>query len=440
MVKSSSHLQWSLVTALFLIAFSSDPAIAAPVTLPTGQVINLTAAQVELLKQNPSIFFFEHRPQKLITGNIRHWTLLEIPEEIGGGFLIGTDKNMDLGLAAVGAVEGPDVKTPPAESYPATIQLYSESRLHDDRKTKEASVKNWRWSFNAGYRNDELNWSIAGITPTIDLIPPLQGNYVNILSELSWDNLEIFQMEFGLERRFHRNYKIRGTLAYGVIFDGDNQDSDYAGNNRTFEFSRSNNDADDGKTWDASIGFGWDFFFLGDAIGLSPLIGFSYHTQQLKMNDGVQTISAFGWLTPLGPFPGLNSTYDAQWYGPWIGLELTLGKNIKYNKTSSYEFLFGIEYHWAEYDAEANWNLRPDFAHPKSFEHDADGSGIVYLAGFSYFFDHQWSLNISGKYQDWETDPGKDRVFFADGTTIDTRLNEVEWESFSLSVGVSCRF
>jgi hypothetical protein len=421
-----------------LIIFACGPAWAIPVRLPSGKVTDLTPGQVELLKQSPGVYYFNHRPDKIINERIRHWTLIELPQELGGGFLIGRPQNLAQGLEMIGAREIQDSGIAASKSSPEGLDSKADIKTAG---TKDAPHQHtWQWSFNTGYRNDDLNWSIAGITPTIYLIPPLQGNYVNILSELSWSNLEIFQMEFGLERRIHRKYKIRGTLAYGVIFDGDNQDSDYAGNNRTFEFSRSNNSADDGNTADVSIGFGYNFSFLSDAIGLSPLIGFSYHSQKLTLTDWVQTVSDFGWPTPLGRFPGLNSSYDANWYGPWVGLELNARIYKRDGTSLAHEIIFGIEYHWADYYAEANWNLRTDLAHPKSFEHEADGSGIVFSAGYNYFFNPQWSLDFSGKYQEWETDPGIDRVFGAFGSEGETPLNEVNWESFSLMVGVTCRF
>jgi hypothetical protein len=434
MVHCSRKLNLFLITALLFTGWLSDPAMAAPVNLPSGEVIDLTANQVEWLKQDFGIYYFENRPQKLTAGNIQHWIMIELPAELGGGFLIGTPQNIAHGLTTVGAVNIPDAM-PSVEGDPEVAASPS-----GQWKTKISQVPKWIWSFNTGYRNDDLSWSIAGLSPTIFLIPPLQGNSVNILSELTWNNLEIFQMEFSLERLIRQNYRLRGTLAYGVIFDGQNQDSDYAGNNRTFEFSRSNNGANDGSTSDFSIGLGYNFSFLWDVLTLSPLIGFSYHSQKLKMTQGIQTVSDFGWPTPLGPFPGLNSSYDTQWYGPWIGLEWTIGNQDKINITKGFGILLGIEYHWADYHAEANWNLRQAFAHPKSFEHDADGSGTVYIVDLNYFLNFQWSINLSGKYQKWETDPGVDRVFFFDGTVAETRLNNVNWESSSLSVGVTCRF
>ncbi len=44
--------------------------------------------------------------------------------------------------------------------------------------------------------------------------------------------------------------------AYSWIFDGENQNSDYAGDDRMLEFSRSNNNSDEGNMLDASFGIG----------------------------------------------------------------------------------------------------------------------------------------------------------------------------------------
>jgi len=290
----------------------------------------------------------------------------------------------------------------------------------------------WLWTFNTGYRQDSLDWSIAGDT---------SGNNPNILSELTWTDLEIFQIEGGLERRFRRNFILGGTLAYGLIFDGKVQDSDYLGDNRTMEFSRSNNSADDGDTWDLSVEFGYEFLFGSGTFGLTPLVGYSYHLQKLKMTNGVQTVSEYGFPVPIGPFPGLNSSYDARWHGPWTGLDFDIRVFRKKSAMPRHGFKFGFEYHfYADYYAEADWNLRSDFEHPKSFEHEADGSGVILTGAYNFYFDSRWSLDLNGKYQKWQTDPGTDRVFFADGTQVETRLNEVNWESYSVLLGVTCRF
>jgi outer membrane protein W len=308
----------------------------------------------------------------------------------------------------------------------------------------------WRWGLNSGYRRDEFNWSIAGFIPPApadpaeDLLPGLPPQYrnqsVNIISELTWSDIEVLQLEFELQKRFRKTFRIKGSLAYGLIFDGQNQDSDYAGNDRTLEFSRSNNSADDGETWDLSFGFGYEFFFVSDKIGLTPFVGLSLQGQNFTMTDGYQTVSNFGFPVDIGPLAGLDSSYDADWYGPWIGLEGAFYDRRADLEASRQEFFTGVELHYAHYEAWANWNLRGDLAHPVSFEQESDGWGGVLYVGYKFFFNPRWSLNLNGKYQRWQTDSGTHTFLGSDGTSSDTRLNEVDWKSYSVTAGVTCRW
>ncbi len=282
------------------------------------------------------------------------------------------------------------------------------------------------FTLSAGYRVDDLDWNIAG---------DINGNNPNVLSELTWDDVEIYQLKFQGSVVWPNIIAFRGYASYGWIFDGDNQDSDYLGDNRTFEFSRSNNSTDDDDVLDASLAIGYPFRFGQAVIGtLTPLLGYSYHEQNLKITDGNQTIPN------TGPFPGLDSSYDTEWYGPWIGFDLRFKAKEITTFAHRFETYFTYEYHWADYNAKANWNLRDDFAHPKSFEHDADGNGWKIGAGFNLWFHRNWALNFNYDYQDWSTDSGNDKVFFADGSTAKTKLNEVNWTSYALSLGVSLRF
>jgi hypothetical protein len=270
-----------------------------------------------------------------------------------------------------------------------------------------------------GYRVDDFDWNIAG---------DIYGNNPNILSELTWNNIKIYQIKFRYKTILHEACYFRGSFGYGRIFDGENQDSDYLGDNRTSEFSRSINSADDGNILDLSFGIGYQFTFESDNFGITPLIGYSYHQQNLTITDGNQIIPQ------TGPFPGLDSTYDAEWNGPWVGLDFILKLNNKHT------VFVEIEYHWADYYAEADWNLRSDFAHPKSFEHVADGTGLVISIGCTTSFNNNWSMNINFDYQDWSTDYGIDRTFFANGTIGVTRLNEVNWKSNAIMIGFAYHF
>jgi hypothetical protein len=412
--------------AMFLIVFVSTPAMAVVVTLSSGKNVDLTMGQVKRLKQQPGIYFSNYEPGEKVDGTVASSILIRLPEELGRGFLTSTSESMEAGLQAVGAVkedkaERPDGAgaSPPISKKGTFPWLESELVL------------------SAGYRVDNFDWNIAG---------DIHGNNPNILSELSWEDLEIYQLELYNKTIVGEVIYLRGSLGYGWIKDGDNQDSDYLEDNRSLEFSRSNNDADDGDTLDASLGIGYPFTFGSGFVGLTPLVGYSYHEQNLTMTNGNQTIT---WISldpdfpdgpPLGPMLGLDSTYEAQWKGPWVGFDLIFTSKAVHRYLAQVEAYVNLEYHWADYCAEADWNLRTDFAHPKSFEHDADGHGIILSAGWNVVWSGHWALNANFDYQDWSTDHGTDRTFFSDGSVEETRLNEVDWRSYAIMVGLSYRF
>ena len=282
------------------------------------------------------------------------------------------------------------------------------------------------FTLDVGYRVDDLDWSIAG---------DLDGSSPNILSELSWEELRSAQVLLQGNIVWPWVFAVKGYVDYGWIMDGDNQDSDYLGDNRTFEFSRSNNDAGDGDVRDASLAIGYPFRFGEEAIAtITPLVGYSYHGQNLRMTDGYQTIPASG------PLSGLDSTYETEWDGAWVGLDMRF-KALEFKIPGHrVETFFTCEYHWYDYYAEADWNLRPDFKHPKSFVHETDGNGLKLEAGFNIWLRDNFAFNLKYDYVDFSAEEGIDTTFFSDGTSGQTQLNEVNWTFYVWSMGVSVRY
>ena len=281
-----------------------------------------------------------------------------------------------------------------------------------------------------GYRRDSFDWNIAG---------DLKGNNPNVLSELKWDDLIIHEARLGLRVEPEKAFVWRGSINYGVIVSGDNRDSDYAADNRGLEFSRSVNDADKGHTLDTQLGAGYRFQLISESFSLVPLAGYSYHRQHLSMTDGFQKITWPGG-PPLGPFEGLDSSYDATWMGPWLGFEMAIEAESFAKTRYPISFYASWEYHWADYHAEANWNLRDDFKQPKSFEHEADGNGTVASLGVCIRLSEKWLVTLGYETEEWSTERGVDRVFLDNDTIIKTRLNEVNWHSDVFHFGCSVRF
>lgn len=273
-----------------------------------------------------------------------------------------------------------------------------------------------------GYRAADMRWSIAGNA---------NGCCPNVLSELSWDDLEVTELALDLRLLTPEGLILAAGGAYGTIRSGDNRDSDYLGDDRSLEFSRSENTTDGDAMWHGSLGLGWRLPWRGGewSGAFVPRLGYAVHGQDLRITEGYQT------LPPLGAFDGLDSSYRARWKGPWAGLDVDLVPS------TAFTLVLGLQYHWPDYYAEANWNLREDFAHPKSFEHEADGRGEVYRVGLRLpgpASALQWRVDAARER--WETDAGVDRVFFADGTSAVTRLNEVVLNTWSISAGIDARF
>ena len=275
------------------------------------------------------------------------------------------------------------------------------------------------------YRIDDLNWNIAG---------QADGTSPNILSELTWDNLNIYEVNVGFSSFVKQSVYLRGYMSYGSIVSGENQDSDYNADDRQDEFSRSNNSADDGNTIDVSLGAGLMLPIIKDVITIMPLVGLSYHGQNLTISDGYQTIPA------TGAFPGLDSTYEAEWRGPWVGLEMQMDLETGWRFMPRIVPFAGLEYHWATFDAKADWNLREDFDHPLSFEQEAQGNGVLIMLGIGAFLSDNWSLEFGYTQQEWTAEDGTDRVFFSDGTFAETRLNEVSWTSQAMGLAICYQF
>ena len=283
--------------------------------------------------------------------------------------------------------------------------------------TASAEIKP-EFKLSAGYRSDELKWNIAGYP---------SGCCPNILSELQWTDIQSFNVKASMNADIGKLFYARASADYGFMFAGDNQDSDYDGDNRTFEFSRSDNGADAGSLYDLSAGVGYVIRPRKSDTAFIPMIGYSYHKQDLTITDGYQT------RPPTGSFAGLESSYDARWKGPWAGIDLIFYRDRWTISTA-------FEYHVIDYYAEADWNLRDDFEHPVSFEHVADGDGFVASINADYKLSNNWSFGGAFDYQDFQTEPGVDRTFMTDGTEPETRLNEVVWSSYALLMSIKYAF
>jgi hypothetical protein len=277
---------------------------------------------------------------------------------------------------------------------------------------------------STGYRMDNLDWNIAG---------DQNGQNPNIISELEFDDIEIDQRGLEANLLVNQIYS-RGSIHFGNIKDGECTDSDYDEDNRKGLWSRSKSEINNDDAFDMSAGVGYQFAFIGEKLKIAPLIGGSYHQQNLRLTAAVQTEATQGRTPDVGPIPGLNSTYETEWRSLWLGMDIGFEVLTHLFLSSS------LEYHRADYQANADWNLRSDLQHPVSFTHEANGEGLVVNIGINYFFAEHWDIGLTYDRQRWSASKGNCRFFLATGQTSAQRLNEVNWNSRSIDFSVSYAF
>lgn len=279
--------------------------------------------------------------------------------------------------------------------------------------------------FEVGYREDSLNWSLGA-----DEIP--------VFSKLEWKNLQMVQYRADLRGVVCDMFYFRGYGDYGKIFNGRNTDSDFAfedssSSSELINYLKSKQDAGKGEVFDLSFGLGYQFELMCGQITLSPLIGYSYHEQHLRMFNGEVVVNLEDDF--LGPVDNLHSNYRTRWQGPWVGFDAA------YQMNCDFKIFGGFEYHWAQYNATGHWNLRWDFI--KDFEHTGhNAEGILATLGMSYDFWCDWTVGIVANYQTWDLQHGRDKSFvpqkladviYNGNSTPTSRLNEVNWHSYSVN-------
>ena len=283
------------------------------------------------------------------------------------------------------------------------------------------------FSLGTDYRRAQLDWNIAG---------SLAGTTPNILSELTWSDLEIVQITGAAQITVVDRIVLQGRAVYGAVLSGKNQDSDYNGDNRAQEFLRSNSKGG-GEIGEGSIAVGYHWRVFAAAVKrnlhITPLLGYSRDLQYLTISDGRHTIP------PTGPIDNLDSNYNAEWSGPWLGLNLRLEADARSS------VIINAEYHRADYYAEANWNLREDLAHPVSFKHWTQGYGVIVSLAFRRAVAEHWDLVARMEAQNWRGRAGVDTLYTINTTTQElqptaTRLNEVNWRSLSAGVAATYHF
>lgn len=328
----------------------------------------------------------------------------------------------------------PQPKSPPSPpgenlrlTYNADDQVkVQEEVIQDGKRSKGVDGFDFLYEVGTGYQHDRLNWNVASPTGS-----------PNPLTEVKWDDVQRFRIHGLFDITTPMGFAFKGKGGYAWTLNGSAQETSYLRDGRIQPFSQIDSDGDDGYAWDASLGAGYQVK-LGDPEqnsvwgALTPLAGYSYEEQKFKMKGGKQQIPGSG--LDKGQLHNIDNTYVADWYGPWLGLDGKLSLFDHHKLFSSFE------YHWPTYRAKANWKPAPHLQHPRSFTHDADGTGYLASLGYRFQSSDLWGVSVSVDYQNMETDSGTENLFLSSGEVIRSRLNDVNRETFGVNLGVDIAF
>ncbi len=254
------------------------------------------------------------------------------------------------------------------------------------------------------YQTDDFKWSIAGNS---------QGQNPNILSEVSWQNLQGPTYYLGIYLPIFSKIALQASYGQFFILNGRVNDTDYLEDNRTSPSFTVDLESNKGNSRNFQLGLSYQWQL--NKIKLKPILAYNLSQQLLYLQDN----------------NNLNSSYKTNWYGVMAGL------NVKYPLLKSLEFSHNLDYHQLKYRAVANWNLIENFAQPESFKHYANGYAISGATKVMYLFHSKINPFAFFRLQLWNTGKGIDEVFYANGTQSYTQLQDVTRKSTALGIGIN---
>ncbi len=243
-------------------------------------------------------------------------------------------------------------------------------------------------NFSAGYRQDELDWSTRDPLETSDPI-----------TKIKWEDLQIADFNLTLNFTSCNNWYFRANGDYGRIYSGHAVDSDYAvdiDGGKPHLLNKNHANAGRGDVFDVSGVGGYVFKSSGGRLAIAPVIGYTHSEQHLHLYDAKTVYDA---MEPIGPLPGVHSTYKTRWYGGVAGYDLLLNMNC------NLRFYGIIQAQMGNYRAKTHWNLRDDI--DGFVQHRARFVGYYAEGGVVYNIFSNHYIGISGTYRNLWTHHGE---------------------------------
>ena len=284
------------------------------------------------------------------------------------------------------------------------------------------------------------------------------------LYEEAWDSVSVWKNKLSLNVPLFKigsgDLILQGFGAYGDSFSGDYKltqrfdpvDKEAAGYEylyRNYKFSDI-----DYKSYDFSLNFAYqiaitpdgrqnrDYYIFSSKVHsfLLPKIGYAHYTQDHALSGSLD----------FGQVENYSDSYTTSWSGPFIGVEslnfisdnhkVSVGANLYYidyqilgDIGSDQAFLTSAGLTDPAFDA---FFLRPN----NSMEADGTGSGYSVNVGYSYQPGNHLSYDVNVNYTSTRMKSGDATYYFKDNSSFDDKINEANWDSFLLSLGLTYNF
>jgi hypothetical protein len=259
-----------------------------------------------------------------------------------------------------------------------------------------------------GYQRENFHWSIAGNS---------NGQNPNVFSELKWTKLAGQSIAAALQWNVYQKFNVYANYTRQFITSGTVYDSDYSNDNRSGNTYNEMFNAGKGHTQGWALGAGYHVI-NNNWLSITPYTGYGDNRQSMYLYGSENR------------FPGLNSSYQSKWKGPFIKAIASLKpiENLKFN--------IDITYNQVGYNAEGNWNLITTFQHPVSYRHHANGYGLNTNGALAYAITNHIAIQAGGGYMHWQTGNGTDELYLNNGEVDKTQMNGAFRKGFRVFGGL----
>ncbi len=273
------------------------------------------------------------------------------------------------------------------------------------------------FDLGVGYRQDTLNWNVADPSGT-----------PNVLNERKWKSVR--SIYFGGQMSVSMcHYVLNASGGYGTIFYGNSSSRTWDSDDRTDLANHTRSLADRGEVYDASASIGYQCPLNISCISVTatPRLGYSRNVLHLRQKNGEQV---FPVVVP-DNITKLRNEYKAQFYGPWVGLDLSTRIMCMFNARA------GFEWHWATYrgkgkDREGEpVDLFVKYTHKDSF----NGYGPLFYLGGDFRYLPCLNVGVFAYYQHMCVSRAKQRaevLLPLPESSSSSRVNSLNWRHFNI--------